>query len=254
MKPSALSDKPDEDKARTKIGGVIIGYSLNDSGTIRFIHVAREVGGKLQYAGGVLPTGDPALLFELRENLMAIPAPQPIISLPFDSNWVLPTYTCQISYGMEQENKKLTDLRWEGDVQKLKLGTVDMAVPSTVMSSEIDLYGIFELPYMVRDREHMKRIEKEVFWPAIEPATEKRGLKVLALWENGYRHITNNKRPVRVPARNHCSRPTAATASSFAALNVADAPSSAASRSRSSSRSRFMRPRPPRPLRGSRKG
>jgi tripartite ATP-independent transporter DctP family solute receptor len=85
-------------------------------------------------------------------------------------------------------------------IQKLKLGTVDMAVPSTVMSSEVDLYGIFELPYMVKDREHMKRIEKEVFWPALAPATEKKGLKVLAVWENGYRHITNNKHPVRVPA------------------------------------------------------
>jgi TRAP-type transport system periplasmic protein len=84
-------------------------------------------------------------------------------------------------------------------IQKLKLGTVDMAVPSTVMTSEVDLYGIFELPYMVKDREHMKRIEREIFWPALEPATEKRGLKVLALWENGYRHITNNKRPIKVP-------------------------------------------------------
>jgi tripartite ATP-independent transporter DctP family solute receptor len=84
-------------------------------------------------------------------------------------------------------------------IQKLKLGTVDMAVPSTVMTSEVDLYGIFELPYMVKDREHMKRIEKEIFWSALEPATEKKGLKVLALWENGYRHITNNKRPIKVP-------------------------------------------------------
>jgi TRAP-type transport system periplasmic protein len=84
-------------------------------------------------------------------------------------------------------------------IQKLKLGTVDMAVPSTVMTSEVDLYGIFELPYMVKDRDHMKRIEQEIFWPALHPATEKKGLKVLALWENGYRHITNNKRPVRVP-------------------------------------------------------
>src|SRR5437870_3817558 len=72
-------------------------------------------------------------------------------------------------------------------IQKLKLGTLDMALPSTVMTSEVDLYGIFELPYMVKDRAHMKRIEKEVFWPALEPTTEKKGLKVLAVWENGYR-------------------------------------------------------------------
>ena len=84
-------------------------------------------------------------------------------------------------------------------IQKLKLGTLDMAVPSTVMTSEVDLFGIFELPYIVKDRAHMARIEKEVFWPSLAPETEKKGLKVLAVWENGYRHITNNKKPVRVP-------------------------------------------------------
>ena len=84
-------------------------------------------------------------------------------------------------------------------LQKLKLGTVDLAVPSTVMSSEVDLFGIFEMPYLVKDREHMKRIEKDVVWPALAPEAEKKGLKVLAVWENGYRHITNSKRPINVP-------------------------------------------------------
>jgi len=84
-------------------------------------------------------------------------------------------------------------------VQKLKLGTIDMALPSTVMSSEVDLIGMFEMPYIVKDRAHMGRIEKEVFWPSIEPAIEKKGLKALAVWENGYRHITNNKKPIKGP-------------------------------------------------------
>jgi tripartite ATP-independent transporter DctP family solute receptor len=85
-------------------------------------------------------------------------------------------------------------------LQKLKLGTVDIAVPSTVMSTEADMFGVFEMPYLVKDREHMKRIEKEIFWSKIEPEAEKKGLKVLAVWENGYRHITNNKRPIVKPA------------------------------------------------------
>jgi tripartite ATP-independent transporter DctP family solute receptor len=85
-------------------------------------------------------------------------------------------------------------------MQKLKLGTIDLALPSTVMSSEVDLAGMFEMPYIVKDRAHMARIEKEVFWPGIAPAIEKKGLKVLAVWENGVRHITNNKRPIRTPA------------------------------------------------------
>src|SRR5438093_6602147 len=84
--------------------------------------------------------------------------------------------------------------------QKLKLGTVDIAIPSTVMSSEADMFGVFEMPYLVKDRNHMRRIEKEVFWPKIAPEAEKKGLKVLAVWENGYRHITNSKRPINVPA------------------------------------------------------
>lgn len=84
-------------------------------------------------------------------------------------------------------------------LQKLKLGTLDMALPSTVMSSEVDLFGIFELPYIVKDRDHMHKIEKEIFWPKIAPTAEKKGLKILAVWENGYRHITNNKHPIKVP-------------------------------------------------------
>ena len=83
--------------------------------------------------------------------------------------------------------------------QKLKLGTVDFALPSTVMSSESDLFGIFEMPYLVRDRKHMNAIEKEVFWPRLAPEAEKKGLKIIAVWENGYRHITNNRHPIKVP-------------------------------------------------------
>lgn len=85
-------------------------------------------------------------------------------------------------------------------LQKLKLGTVDMALPSTVMSSEADIFGVFEMPYLVKDRNHMKRIEKDVFWPKIAPEAEKKGLKVVAVWENGYRHITNSKKPINTPA------------------------------------------------------
>src|SRR5687767_14902831 len=84
-------------------------------------------------------------------------------------------------------------------LQKVKLGTIDMAVPSTVMSSEADMFGVFEMPYLVKDRGHMAKIEKEVFWPKIAPEAEKKGLKVIAVWENGYRHITNSKRPINSP-------------------------------------------------------
>ncbi len=85
-------------------------------------------------------------------------------------------------------------------LQKLKLGTVDLALPSTVMSSESDLFGVFEMPYLVKDREHMKRIEHAIMWSKLEPSVEPKGLKIIAVWENGFRQITNNKRPINTPA------------------------------------------------------
>jgi TRAP-type transport system periplasmic protein len=84
-------------------------------------------------------------------------------------------------------------------LQKLLLGTADMALPSTVMSSVVPEFGLFEMPYLVKDREHMKKIEAEVVIPTLAPAADAKGYKVLAVWENGFRHITNNKRPIVKP-------------------------------------------------------
>ncbi len=84
-------------------------------------------------------------------------------------------------------------------LQKAKLGTVDFALPSTVMSSVVPAYGLFEMPYLVKDREHMKRIDKEIVWPKLVPIAEKAGYQVLATWENGFRQITNNLKPINAP-------------------------------------------------------
>lgn len=85
-------------------------------------------------------------------------------------------------------------------LQKLRLGTVDLALPSSIMSSRIDAFGLFEMPYLVRSREHMRGIEEEIFWPRLAPLAEKEGYRVLAVWENGFRHVTNDVRPVHGPA------------------------------------------------------
>jgi tripartite ATP-independent transporter DctP family solute receptor len=84
-------------------------------------------------------------------------------------------------------------------LQKIKLGTIDFALPSTVMSSEVDEFGLFEMPYLVRDREHVRAIEDEVVWPELAPLAEANGYRIVAVWENGFRHVTNNVRPVRRP-------------------------------------------------------
>jgi TRAP-type transport system periplasmic protein len=82
-------------------------------------------------------------------------------------------------------------------MQKLRLGTVEFAIPSTVMSSEVDAFGMFEMPYLVKNREHMRKIEQEVVWPSLAPLAEQKGYRLLAVWENGFRHITANRPIVR---------------------------------------------------------
>jgi len=84
-------------------------------------------------------------------------------------------------------------------LQKLKLGTVDLALNSTVMSSVVDEFALFEMPYLVRDRQHMQAIGEQIFWPFIGAPSEAAGYRVLALWENGFRHITNDVRPIETP-------------------------------------------------------
>jgi tripartite ATP-independent transporter DctP family solute receptor len=85
-------------------------------------------------------------------------------------------------------------------LQKIKLGTVDFALPSTVMSSQIDAFGLFEMPYLVRDRAHMRAIEEAVVWPDLAPLAKDAGYEIIAVWENGFRHVTNSRRPIARPA------------------------------------------------------
>ncbi len=67
------------------------------------------------------------------------------------------------------------------------------------MSSVAPEFGLFEMPYLVKNRDHMKKIEKEIVWTWIGPAAEAKGYRILAVWENGFRHITNNKKPIVTP-------------------------------------------------------
>ena len=83
-------------------------------------------------------------------------------------------------------------------LQKLKLGQVQFALPSSVMSSISPEFGVFEMPYIIKDRDHMKRVQAEM-GDTFQKAAQSKGYRILAYWENGFRHITNNTRPINKP-------------------------------------------------------
>jgi tripartite ATP-independent transporter DctP family solute receptor len=84
-------------------------------------------------------------------------------------------------------------------LQKLKLGQVDFSLPSSIMSSVDDSFGIFEMPYIISDRDHMRRVQGAMM-DVFQDAANENGYHIVGLAENGFRHITNNVRPVNVPS------------------------------------------------------
>ncbi|KIN60538.1 TRAP dicarboxylate transporter subunit DctP [Sulfitobacter noctilucae] len=84
-------------------------------------------------------------------------------------------------------------------LQKIKLGQVDFALPSSVMSSVDDSFGIFEMPYIITDRDHMRRVQGEMM-DTFQNAANENGYHIVGLAENGFRNITNNVRPINLPS------------------------------------------------------
>ena len=84
-------------------------------------------------------------------------------------------------------------------LKKLKLGTVDLALPSTVMTTVAPEFGLFEMPYLVKDRDHAARIRDAIIKPVLVPIAKDKGYNIIAVWENGIRHITNSKHPIVKP-------------------------------------------------------
>jgi len=84
-------------------------------------------------------------------------------------------------------------------LKKLQTGEADFSVVATPMSSVADEFGVFEMPFLVRDRAHVKRFRDKIVFGYLGPAAKRKGLLVLGMWELGFRDITNNRRPVTGP-------------------------------------------------------
>jgi len=82
----------------------------------------------------------------------------------------------------------------------IKVGAPEMFQPSTVMSTADDKFGVFEMPYLIVNRTHMKKVvENKQVQAQLFNSLPAKGMRVLGVWENGFRHITNNVRPIAKP-------------------------------------------------------
>lgn len=85
-------------------------------------------------------------------------------------------------------------------LEGLRLGTLEMHVPSSVLHSVAPEFGLFDLPFLIRDRAHFERIaDGEIGRELARILEEDHGVTLLAFWENGFRVITNSVRPIVTP-------------------------------------------------------
>ncbi len=85
-------------------------------------------------------------------------------------------------------------------IRGIKIGAPEMAIVSTVMDTVEPQFGVFEMPYLIGSRAQVKRLsEHPRVRAALFDGLPAKGMRVLGLWENGFRQVTNNRRPVDKP-------------------------------------------------------
>lgn len=81
-----------------------------------------------------------------------------------------------------------------------RAGTIDIAVLSgSVVSSAVPELGVFDIPFLFRDTAHAKAVAQGPVGAAIAAKFADKGLTLLAIGRQGFRNVTNSKRPIRTP-------------------------------------------------------
>ena len=82
-------------------------------------------------------------------------------------------------------------------IEGLQLGTIDLAILSTGATLNfVPQTGVFDVPFLMRDLAHARKVLDGQIGQAMLAEFSKRGLVALAWGEQGFRHLTNSKRPV----------------------------------------------------------
>lgn len=83
----------------------------------------------------------------------------------------------------------------------LQLGTIDMAlVPTTSVSPYYNPIDVFYLPFIFQNKEHAYKVaDGPIGQKLYDGLLKEKGIRTLAMYESGFRAITNSKRPIRKP-------------------------------------------------------
>lgn len=79
----------------------------------------------------------------------------------------------------------------------MRMGTVDMGTSSVgFLASYIPVLGIFDLPYLYKDKAHEFKVFDGDIGKEIDKKMQAQGFRVVCYFDMGSRQVTNNRRPI----------------------------------------------------------
>jgi tripartite ATP-independent transporter DctP family solute receptor len=85
-------------------------------------------------------------------------------------------------------------------LEQVQLGSLEMVIAGSETVSAVPEFGVFDLPFLFPDRTAVKAAVDGPLGAELARLAEKKNLIILVYWENGFRQVTNNLRPVRTPS------------------------------------------------------
>ena len=87
------------------------------------------------------------------------------------------------------------------EMEALQLGAVQMLAPSLAKFGPLGVkeFEVFDLPYMFDNYDELHKVTEGPVGKQLLGKLESRGIKGLAFWDNGFKHLSANK-PIKLPA------------------------------------------------------
>ena len=87
-------------------------------------------------------------------------------------------------------------------VEGLRMGTIDGGIISSgLFATSYNVCAAFEVPFLFKNSEHVLKIANgPVGDDLLKKLESKAGLKPIAIWDHGFRQLTNKVRPIKEPA------------------------------------------------------
>jgi tripartite ATP-independent transporter DctM subunit/tripartite ATP-independent transporter DctP family solute receptor len=101
-------------------------------------------------------------------------------------------YRVKVYYGAQLGSEKVLQ-------EMLTIGTAEMTVTGLLNTYE-PMFAVFEMPYLYRDREHIKKVNAGSVMQEVAASLPKKGLRLLGFYENGFRNITTSDKPIKEPS------------------------------------------------------